>query len=102
MLSVTDLTVLDPDNPERAVVNGLDLHVRAGEIVCIYGLMGAGRTELLEAVAGRGRVESGEIDLEGESILRDSISERIERASAWCRRIVSAMASSRPSPWGAT
>ncbi|MGO1267032.1 MAG: sugar ABC transporter ATP-binding protein [Microbacterium gubbeenense] len=79
VLSVTDLTVLDPDNPERAVVNGLDLHVRAGEIVCIYGLMGAGRTELLEAVAGRGRVESGEIDLEGESILRDSISERIEK-----------------------
>ena len=35
------------------LVDRLSLDVRAGEIVCIYGLMGAGRTELLECVAGR-------------------------------------------------
>ena len=79
VLHVDALTVLDPENPERAVVNGVDLNVRAGEIVCIYGLMGAGRTELLEAIAGRERVESGEILLEGESILGDSIAARIEK-----------------------
>ncbi len=79
VLSVDGLTVLDPENPERAVVNGIDLDVRAGEIVCIYGLMGAGRTELLEAIAGRERVESGEILLEGKSILGDSIATRIEK-----------------------
>ena len=33
-------------------VNHLDLSVRAGEVVCIYGLMGAGRTEMMECVAG--------------------------------------------------
>ncbi|GGF40373.1 sugar ABC transporter ATP-binding protein [Microbacterium sorbitolivorans] len=79
VLSVDGLMVLDPENPERAVVNGVNLDVRAGEIVCIYGLMGAGRTELLEAIAGRERVESGEILLEGESILGDSIATRIEK-----------------------
>jgi len=79
VLSVEDLTVLDPENPERAVVNGIDLEVRAGEIVCIYGLMGAGRTELLEAIAGRERVESGQIRLDDQSILGDSIAERIEK-----------------------
>ncbi|MGO2095664.1 MAG: sugar ABC transporter ATP-binding protein [Candidatus Microbacterium stercoravium] len=79
VLSVEDLTVLDPENPERAVVNGIDLEVRAGEIVCIYGLMGAGRTELLEAIAGRERVESGEIRLHDRSILGDSIAERIDK-----------------------
>ncbi|MFD5600397.1 sugar ABC transporter ATP-binding protein [Leucobacter sp. NPDC058333] len=76
-LSVQGLSVLDPENPERAIVSGLSLDVRAGEIVCIYGLMGAGRTELLEAVAGREAVAAGEILLEGRSILGDSIAERI-------------------------
>ncbi len=77
VLRVSGLTALDPENPERAIVDGLDLEVRAGEIVCIYGLMGAGRTELLEAVAGRQPIAAGEIELEGRSILRDSIAERI-------------------------
>jgi erythritol transport system ATP-binding protein len=77
-LAVTGLTVLDRENPERAVVNGLDLEVRAGEIVCLYGLMGAGRTELLEAIAGREPIASGDVLLEGRSILKDSIAERID------------------------
>lgn len=78
VLSVKNLTVLDPENPERAVVNNVDLDVREGEIVCIYGLMGAGRTELLESVAGRGQVAAGDIRLSGRSLLQDTIAERIE------------------------
>ncbi|MDN5820864.1 MAG: sugar ABC transporter ATP-binding protein, partial [Brachybacterium sp.] len=56
VLSVESLTLRDPENSERAVVDGLSLQVRSGEIVCLYGLMGAGRTEALEAIAGRGDV----------------------------------------------
>ncbi|MEU2205180.1 sugar ABC transporter ATP-binding protein [Microbacterium oleivorans] len=76
-LRVNGLTVLDRENPERAIVNRLDLKVRAGEIVCIYGLMGAGRTELLEAIAGKEPVAAGEIFLDGRSVLQDSIAQRI-------------------------
>ncbi len=57
----------------------LSLDVRSGEIVCIYGLMGAGRTELLECVAGRVPMAGGRILLEGEDISRLSIAERIAR-----------------------
>lgn len=78
VLSVRDLRVLDPENPERAVVDGLSLDVREGEIVCLYGLMGAGRTELLETIAGRDPVESGEIVLRGTTLRDESIAERIE------------------------
>ena len=77
VLSVRGLTVLDRENPERAIVDGLDLDVRAGQIVCIYGLMGAGRTELLEAIAGKEEVAAGEIDLDGRSILGDTIAQRL-------------------------
>jgi erythritol transport system ATP-binding protein len=61
------------------VVDHLSLEVRAGEIVCIYGLMGAGRTELLEAVAGRSPVTGGKVLLEGEDIASLSIAGRIGR-----------------------
>jgi len=77
-LSIRGLTVLDPENPERAIVDGLDLDVRAGEIVCLYGLMGSGRTELLEAIAGRGGVADGTVLLNGVRLDRQTIAERIE------------------------
>ncbi|MGV8911186.1 MAG: sugar ABC transporter ATP-binding protein [Rhodoglobus sp.] len=77
VLNVQGLRVLDRENAERVVVNDLDLSVRAGEIVCLYGLMGAGRTELLEAIAGREPVESGTIELDGRPLARESIAERI-------------------------
>lgn len=77
-LSIQDLRVLDPENPDRAIVNGLSLDVRKGEIVCLYGLMGAGRTELLEAVAGRGEVAAGRIVLGEKTLDRQTIAERID------------------------
>jgi erythritol transport system ATP-binding protein len=52
--------------------------VSAGEIVGIYGLMGAGRTELLETLIGL-RATSGRILLHGASVERLSIWERIGR-----------------------
>lgn len=79
-LSVRNLSVPDPAGFN--LVDKLSLDVRAGEIVCIYGLMGAGRTELLETCAGRLHASAGEIVLEGREISDLSIAERIERGLA--------------------
>lgn len=58
-------------------VDRLDLDVKAGEVVCIYGLMGAGRTEMMECVAGRLTATEGEILLGGEDVSHLTIAERI-------------------------
>ncbi len=76
-LSIDDVSVTAPSGSNGFVVDHFSLEVRAGEIVCIYGLMGAGRTELLECVAGRIPLASGRVTLEGKDVSRLSISERI-------------------------
>ena len=79
-LSIRNLSV--PDATGKDLVRDLSLDLRAGEILCIYGLMGAGRTELLETCAGRLQATGGEIVLEGQEISHLSIGERIARGLA--------------------
>ncbi|GAB3560643.1 sugar ABC transporter ATP-binding protein [Spelaeicoccus albus] len=76
-LRIADVQVADPTNPERLAVDGVSIDVHGGEIVCIYGLMGAGRTEMLEALAGRSPLVGGDVFLEGKSLAGRSIAERI-------------------------
>jgi erythritol transport system ATP-binding protein len=78
-LSIEDVSVADASGSGYSVVDRLSLDVRAGEIVCIYGLMGAGRTELLEAVAGRVPMAAGRALLEGEDLSGLSIAQRIAK-----------------------
>ncbi len=77
VLDIENVTVVSPEGGGKVVVDGVSLKVRAGEIVCLYGLMGAGRTELMEALAGRDDIQTGDIVVNGESITRMSIRERI-------------------------
>jgi ribose transport system ATP-binding protein len=44
----------------------VNLEVRAGEIVGLGGLVGAGRTEILRAIFGADPIEAGEIEVDGE------------------------------------
>lgn len=81
-LSIRNLTVADPSGADYNVVDDLSLDVKAGEIVCIYGLMGAGRTELLETVAGRLKQETGDILLNGGNVSPLSIGQRIANGLA--------------------
>ena len=67
VLSIKDLVV----NENRGVpaVKNLSLDVRAGEIVGIAGIDGNGQSELIQAITGLRKVESGSIKLKGNSIV---------------------------------
>ena len=67
VLSIKDLVV----NENRGVpaVKNLSLDVRAGEIVGIAGIDGNGQSELIQAITGLRKVESGSIELKRDSIV---------------------------------
>lgn len=46
----------------------IDFSLRKGEILGFYGLVGAGRTELMQALSGVSRPSSGEIILNGKAV----------------------------------
>lgn len=53
--------------------------LRKGEILGLYGLVGAGRTELARALIGDARIFSGEVVLRGETVTIGSVPEAIRR-----------------------
>ncbi|HEV7421334.1 MAG TPA: sugar ABC transporter ATP-binding protein [Mycobacterium sp.] len=65
VLEVRDLHVVGAAEP-------VSLTVRAGEIVGLAGLVGAGRTELLEAIFGARHTTAGEIVVRGKRVKRNA------------------------------
>jgi simple sugar transport system ATP-binding protein len=66
ILSIRDLHVRD-DRLEMAV-DGVDLDVRAGEILAIAGVQGNGQTEFVEAIVGLRTIDSGTMTIGGQHI----------------------------------
>jgi len=69
LLEVRGLSLPWPEHPRGYRLDGISFDLHAGEIVGIAGLMGAGRTELLEVLFGAGDdTWSGTIGLRGEPV----------------------------------
>jgi ribose transport system ATP-binding protein len=73
-----DLPVVAPDAPVVLRVHGLrsanhvndvSFEVRAGEIVGLAGLVGAGRTEIVRAIAGADTPTAGELEIDGKRVV---------------------------------
>ncbi len=85
-MEIEHWTVHHPLYPERKVVDDVSLYVRKGEVVGIYGLMGAGRTELVMSVFGQsyGVNASGTLKLNGKEVkLKNSESDAIDHGIAY-------------------
>ena len=69
VLSVRDMCLEHPRRHDDYVVDHVSFNVKAGEVLGLFGLMGAGRTELLETIFGlHPKRSSGGIFLNGREV----------------------------------
>jgi putative multiple sugar transport system ATP-binding protein len=85
LLRVEDWTAHHPQDTSRVMVDNVNLNVRAGEIVGIAGLMGAGRTEFAMSLFGQsyGSKITGKVFLRGKEIKTRTVAEAIEHGIAY-------------------
>jgi len=82
---VSDWNVYDPTDHFRKVISDVNINTRNGEVVGLYGLMGAGRTELALSLFGRhfGIKISGNIKIDGQDVLIRTIKDAIDNGLAY-------------------
>lgn len=75
---------LDVRNLRRTpLVNDVSFSVRAGEIVALAGLIGAGRTEIVRAIAGADMPDGGGVAIDGASLRLGSVGRAIDAGIAF-------------------
>ncbi|RFA16780.1 ABC transporter ATP-binding protein [Subtercola boreus] len=85
ILRVENWTAYHPQDPNRIMVDNVNLNVKRGEIVGIAGLMGAGRTEFAMSLFGRsyGTKISGQVYKHGVEIKTRTVTEAIDNGLAY-------------------
>lgn len=67
--------VMEVANISNKKLKDISFNVRAGEILGVFGLMGAGRTEMCKTIFGASRMDKGEIKKFGKTIRIRSVSD---------------------------
>ena len=79
MLKLTDLHL---SYGAARALRGISLEARAGEVTCVLGRNGVGKTSLMRAVVGRLPITSGQITFEGRDLASLSAWQRVRRGLA--------------------
>lgn len=77
VLEVKDLHAVDYRGAE--ILKGLNLSVRAGEIVGLAGIDGNGQSQLVEILTGLSKATSGEVLLHGENLVNKTPKEMFDK-----------------------
>ena len=85
VFEVENWQVFHPQFADRRMIKGVSLNVRAGEVVGIAGLMGAGRTELAMSLFGRswGQRITGTVKVHGKSVDLSTIPKAMKAGLAY-------------------
>lgn len=85
IFQVKDWNVYHPDDAERQVLKNINIEVKAGEVVGLAGLMGAGRTEFAMSLFGRsyGQNISGQILINGKEVHIKNVKDAIDAKLAY-------------------
>lgn len=80
---VEAIRLLHPDRPGDFLVKDVSFFVDRGEVLGLFGLMGAGRSELFESIYGlHARTSSGAVFVEGRQVRISSCADAIEAGLA--------------------
>lgn len=85
VMEVKDWTVYHPEISDKKVLKNINLKVRAGEVVGLAGLMGAGRTEFAMSLFGHsyGQKISGQVFMHGKEISTKTVKDAIDNKIAY-------------------
>lgn len=82
---INNWNAFDPIVTERQMIKNVNMNVRKGEVVGLYGLMGAGRTELAMSIFGKvyGKNISGKLKKDGQEITVNTVKDAIDNHIAY-------------------
>ena len=85
IFELKDWNVYHPDDSTRHMLKNVNIQVKAGEVVGLAGLMGAGRTELAMSVFGRtyGQKISGSVLINGKEVNLKNVKAAIDNKLAY-------------------
>ena len=69
-MTLLEVTGLNTYYGESHILRDVDININKGEMVCLIGRNGVGKTTLLKSIIGLLKPRKGEISLEGNSIIR--------------------------------
>ena len=78
-----DVKSVDLHYGAAQALRGVSMHAAVGEVTCVLGRNGVGKTSLLDALAGQQPISGGSIEWEGEDITRLKPYERARRGIAY-------------------
>ena len=85
IFEVKDWNVFHPEDGKRQVLKDINISVKAGEVVGLAGLMGAGRTEFAMSLFGQsyGQKISGTVKINGKEVHLKTVKDAIDNKLAY-------------------